>query len=89
MRRLVDNAVPQVIVAPVHALMQVVPCAESLDAMMRVLRVGLRHSIDELAAWLSGSGFTRVETIETPGEFAVRGGIAAWSGEAGPGTSVD
>ena len=88
-RRLVDNAVPQVIVAPVHALMQVVPCAESLDAMMRVLRVGLRHSIDELAAWLSGSGFTRVETIETPGEFAVRGGIVDVYLQTGSAVRID
>ena len=75
LRRFVDGPAPAVVVAPIHALMQEVPRAETLDAMMRVLRVGLKHSIDDLAAWLTGSGFARVETIETPGEFAVRGGI--------------
>ncbi len=74
-RRFVDGAAPPVVVAPIHALMQVVPRAETLERMMRILRVGDRHSIDDLAAWLTGSDFARVETIETPGEFAVRGGI--------------
>ena len=42
-RRLVDGAVPPVIVTPIHALMQEVPPAGELERLMRVLRVGL-HS---------------------------------------------
>ena len=75
LRRLADGAPPAVIVASIHAMMQAVPQAADLDSMMRVLRVGDRVVIDDLAAWMTQRGYSRVETIETPGEFAVRGGI--------------
>ncbi len=75
LRRLADGTPPAIIVAPIHALMQAVPPASELERMMRVLRVGERVEIDDLAAWLTERGYSRVETIEAPGEFAVRGGI--------------
>ena len=75
LRRLADGTPPAVIVAPIHALMQAVPPASDLERMMRVLRVGDRVVIEDLAAWLTERGYSRVETIESPGEFAVRGGI--------------
>ena len=75
LRLLADGAPPPVIVAPIHGLMQMVPQGAELDRLMRVLRVGDRLVIDELATWMTQRGYSRVATIETPGEFAVRGGI--------------
>ncbi len=74
-RRLVSGDPPPLVAAPIHALMQAVPPARVLERMMRVVRPGDRVVHDELIAWLADGGYTRVETIESPGEFAVRGGI--------------
>ncbi|GAB4386704.1 MAG: transcription-repair coupling factor [Phycisphaerales bacterium] len=66
---------PAVVIAPIHALMQLVPPAEAMSRLVRVLRPGQRADPAELSAWLVQAGYTRVEAIEEPGEFAVRGGI--------------
>jgi transcription-repair coupling factor (superfamily II helicase) len=70
-----DARLPDVIVAPMPALMQGVPDAKRLGALLRTLRVGQRLDSRELAAWLDAGGYRRVEAIESPGEFAIRGGI--------------
>ncbi len=64
-----------VIVAPVHALMQAVPRFEQIKKLSRVVKPGERIKPEELIDWLASAGYTRRETIEDPGEFAVRGGI--------------
>jgi len=64
-----------VIVAPVHALMQAVPRYEQIKNLSRVVKPGERVRPEELIDWLVSAGYTRRETIEDPGEFAVRGGI--------------
>ncbi len=68
-------SVPRVIVAPIAALMQRVPDAARLDQVLRTIRPGDRLDPRELAAWLDAGGYQRVEAIESPGEFAIRGGI--------------
>jgi len=73
--RLSNDVAPGVIVAPIQALMQGVPDADQLAAMMRVIRRGDTLDANSFLTWLSDSGYTRVETIEAAGEFAVRGGI--------------
>jgi transcription-repair coupling factor (superfamily II helicase) len=88
-RRLVDGPVPAVITAPVHALMQAVPRQQALRRTMRVLRVGDRLAMDDLAAWLAEGGYSRVQTIESPGEFAVRGGIVDVFGPSGAAVRLD
>src|SRR5205085_647619 len=52
-----------------------VPRADRLRHMLRVIRIGDRIDSSDLARWLSEAGYNRVETIDTPGEFAIRGGI--------------
>ena len=74
-RRLIKGDVPPIIVASIQALMQAVPHADRLAAMLRVIRPGNQLNIAELAHWLDTCGYRRVETVETAGEFAVRGGI--------------
>ncbi len=74
-QRLSEGKAPAVIVAPIHALMQAVPERRELSGSLRVVRAGDRVDLGELATWLSEGGYTRVAAIESPGEFAVRGGI--------------
>ncbi|MHC4218263.1 MAG: transcription-repair coupling factor, partial [Planctomycetota bacterium] len=88
-RRLLDGAAPAVIAAPVHALMQRVPKPQGLEQTIRVLRAGDRFELGDLAAWLTGAGYTRVETIESPGEFAVRGDIVDVFGPSGAAVRLD
>ena len=44
------------------------------DARARV-RVGDTVAVEELTAWLAERGMSRVEVVEVPGEFSLRGGI--------------
>ncbi|MFG0250874.1 MAG: hypothetical protein ACF8OB_18455, partial [Phycisphaeraceae bacterium JB051] len=70
-----NYAKPMVIVAPVQALMQSVPIPSAIPQMALTLKVGDEMSPGNLATWLTDAGYSRVEGIEQPGEFAVRGGI--------------
>jgi transcription-repair coupling factor (superfamily II helicase) len=66
-----------VLVAPIPALMQAVPTLASLCTVLRTLTRGeaVRAGPAGLARWLDSAGYARVETIEEPGQFAIRGGI--------------
>ncbi len=75
LRMLDTGASPRVIVAPVTALMQGVPAAADMHSVVRRIRVGERVQREALLEWLVQSGYERMATIETPGSFAVRGGI--------------
>ncbi|MCI0676194.1 MAG: hypothetical protein L0Y42_10530, partial [Phycisphaerales bacterium] len=63
------------IVAPIQALMQAVPRADRLQQLLRVIRPGDQLDTVDLARWLSEAGYNRVEAIDSPAEFAIRGGI--------------
>ena len=64
-----------VTVAPVAALMQMVPALARRDRLrLRVVR-GDRRSPAALTAWLASAGYRRVDAVENPGDFAVRGGV--------------
>ncbi|MDX2116643.1 MAG: transcription-repair coupling factor [Planctomycetota bacterium] len=64
-----------VVVAPISALMQSVPAPAAMDRLSRVLRVGEDVPPAELGRWLDAAGYSRVDTVEEPGDFATRGGI--------------
>ncbi|MDD4889508.1 MAG: transcription-repair coupling factor [Phycisphaerae bacterium] len=68
-------AVPLVIVAPAQALQQPVPKRTALSRATLAIRAGQEISPDAIAAWLTDHGFARVELVDVPGDFAVRGGI--------------
>ncbi len=74
-RRLVAGGCPAVLVAPIQALMQPAPGAESLGALALSLRAGERRALGEVVRWLEQAGYQRLDAIEEPGDFAVRGGI--------------
>lgn len=66
---------PEVLVAPIAALMQGVPDASRLGSVMRTIRLGDHLDVQAFATWLTDAGYERCATIEGPCEFAVRGGI--------------
>ncbi len=66
---------PDVIVAPIMALLQPVPNPETLRSASLELRAGGSLSLDTLTAWLVDAGYESVEVVDQAGEFAHRGGI--------------
>ena len=70
-----DGGRAPVLIAPIQALMQGVPRPERLGSLTRTLRAGERQSLTALAQWLAEAGYSRVDAIEEPGDFAIRGGI--------------
>ncbi|MBR6916177.1 MAG: hypothetical protein IKN36_07445, partial [Clostridia bacterium] len=66
---------PFAVCAGVHAALQITPGKEEIDALS--VTVGPDDTVDlaDLIDRLLTSGYKRVETVEGPGQFAVRGGI--------------
>jgi transcription-repair coupling factor (superfamily II helicase) len=69
--------VPQdtIMVAPVQALMQSLPSKKQLAQLVRTLKPGDELEPEKLIVWLSEHGYNRLDQVEVPGDFAVRGGI--------------
>jgi transcription-repair coupling factor (superfamily II helicase) len=63
------------LVSPIHALMQSVPAKSALQNVIRVIKTGQELEPEKLIVWLSDHGYNRLEQVEVPGDFAVRGGI--------------
>ncbi len=70
-----QQAMPNVIIAPVQALMQPVPPTESLGAITLSLARNQQIEPGAVQRWLAQAGYERVDSIDEPGQFAVRGGI--------------
>jgi transcription-repair coupling factor (superfamily II helicase) len=76
-----------VIVAPIQALMQYVIAPDMVEALTRTIVKDQSVRLTELVSWLASAGYKRVEAVEEPGDFAVRGGILDIfppTGTAGP-----
>jgi transcription-repair coupling factor (superfamily II helicase) len=63
------------LVAPIHGLMQSVPAKSALQHVIRNIKTGQDLEPEKLIVWLSDHGYNRLEQVEVPGDFAVRGGI--------------
>ena len=63
------------IVAPIQALLQAVPTPATLGDNTIGFAVGREFDMQEIAAWLVARGFERLDQVEQPGDFAIRGGI--------------
>jgi transcription-repair coupling factor (superfamily II helicase) len=63
------------LVAPMQAMMQSVPSKQQLDLLIRTLKPGDNLEPEKLIVWLSEHGYNRLDQVEVPGDFAVRGGI--------------
>ncbi|NIA08173.1 MAG: DEAD/DEAH box helicase, partial [Actinobacteria bacterium] len=57
------------------ALIQPLPSPSALKSDSRRLICSQTQDRDELLAWLVAAGYDRVDMVETPGDFAVRGGV--------------
>ncbi len=66
---------PRFLVAPIQALMQAVPEVSELKHLIFTLRAGQEIEPEKLIVWLSDHGYNRLDQVEVPGDFAVRGGI--------------
>jgi transcription-repair coupling factor (superfamily II helicase) len=66
---------PRFLVTTIQALMQPVPDRSELAQRRRLIRVGEALALEELTTWLVEHGFQRMEAVELPGEFSLRGGI--------------
>ncbi len=75
LKRLRAETPPRIVVTSIQAMMQPVPSPEALAKSSRRLAVGQTAPIEELARWLVNRGMTRVDVVEVPGEFSIRGGI--------------
>jgi transcription-repair coupling factor (superfamily II helicase) len=75
LKNLESAAPPKIVVTSLPALMQPVPSRKIRDASVRTFRVGDEIDLEDITAWMVGKGFTRVNAIEEPGEFAIHGGI--------------
>src|SRR5438034_10972139 len=64
-----------ILVAPIQALMQAVPARDALPNLVRTLNVSDELEPEKLIVWLADHGYNRLEQVEVPGDFAVRGGI--------------
>ncbi|HLL90927.1 MAG TPA: hypothetical protein VK324_16620, partial [Tepidisphaeraceae bacterium] len=69
------QATSPLLVAPVQAIMQSVPSRKQLGELLRTLKPGAKLEPEKLIVWLSEHGYNRLEQVEVPGDFAVRGGI--------------
>lgn len=65
----------RIIVAPVAAVLQLTPSAESVDEHTIILKAGDTQDPDELARMLGEQGFHPTPRVEAPGEFCRKGGI--------------
>ena len=66
---------PGMIVAPAQALMQPVPTQAGLAANSLDLAVGQQIDPEGVTQWLVDRGFSRLDQVESPRDFALRGGI--------------
>ncbi len=75
-RRSPNDAQPfDVLVSPIQALMQGVPSPDRLADLTLSLTRGDARGPEAIINWLANAGYKRADSIEEPGDFAVRGGI--------------
>jgi len=74
-RLLKPAAQRRIVLTTVAALLQRVPTPEFFDGALFPLRVGAATKPEALIDYLGRNGYTRSETVNEAGEFAVRGGI--------------
>lgn len=70
-----SQTIAPIVVTTLPALMQSVPCPDSLEGDKHILESGTCIDIDALRKWLVASGYHATSSVQLPGEFATRGGI--------------
>ncbi len=69
------NQPPSMVLTSMAAVLQPVPTPEELAQRGRKLKAGQSLDSEELARWLVEHGYKRVDAVEFPGDFSLRGGI--------------
>jgi transcription-repair coupling factor (superfamily II helicase) len=70
-----DGGMPRFLIASIQALMQPVPSRKQLEHLLLTIKPGQKLEAEKLIVWLADHGYNRLEQVEVPGDFAVRGGI--------------
>jgi transcription-repair coupling factor (superfamily II helicase) len=65
----------RVLVAPIQALIFPVPAPETLREHSLTLTLRQKMEIEALGKWLVERGYNRIDQVEQPGDFSVRGDI--------------
>ncbi len=65
----------RIVICSIQSLMQSLPPLNQLDQLCCTLTLGQTIDPRKLLNWLGAAGYHRVDTIEEPGDLAVRGGI--------------
>jgi transcription-repair coupling factor (superfamily II helicase) len=63
------------LIASIQALMQSVPSVQQIGQLTKTIKRGQTLEPEKLIVWLAEHGYNRLEQVEVPGDFAVRGGI--------------
>lgn len=66
---------PSRVLCSIQSVLQPIVSPEWSAKSLRTIRSGSLEPPDKLAKWLSEQGLERVDVVEVPGEFALRGGI--------------
>ena len=70
-----EGGMPRFLVASIQSLMQPVPSRKQLEQLLFTIKPGQKLEAEKLIVWLADHGYNRLEQVEVPGDFAVRGGI--------------
>ncbi len=73
--RLLGDDPPKLVVTSVRSLARRVMPKEAFAAVQRIWRASDELDRDDAVAALLAAGYTRVDVVEDPGTFAVRGGV--------------
>lgn len=76
-KRLVDysDESPRILVASMQAVLTPLADPRQIEQSTRHLTLGAKVDPQELTEWLSARGWQQVDTLDSPGSFARRGGI--------------
>lgn len=66
---------PPIIVTTLPSIQQYVPSPNTLEGDKRVIEVGGTLDLKAMSAWLIQAGYHATNSVQLPGEFAVRGGL--------------
>jgi transcription-repair coupling factor (superfamily II helicase) len=64
-----------ILISSIQALMQSVPSPKQLQHLFWTLKPDQKLEAEKLIVWLAEHGYNRLDQVEVPGDFAVRGGI--------------
>lgn len=70
-----ESSTSRFVVSPIQALLQPVPDREHLERLSLEISHGQSIGPETLVDWLVEHGFERLDQVEAPSDFAVRGGI--------------